>query len=208
MGFPWSETINVVIATFSAAAAGGSWKAARRANDAAKRSNDTAEAVARIERERWHADLTPQFDITLTETGSGDARLNVHLDGPDHLRHLDAVTITVGDDDNDHTLYQPRVGLTQADYDAQIFGPYRFLPTSDGADQDGRAVAPTPLTVGRGRPFSMERTEPGHWMAMDMTAWQRQNADKPIRLTLTCRRGDEEWVIARRIDNPPWTPPT
>ncbi|WP_169317302.1 hypothetical protein [Actinacidiphila oryziradicis] len=161
--------------------------------------------MARIERERWHADLMPQFDITLTETGSGDARLNVHLCGPDHLRHLDAVTITVDDDDNDHTVRQPRVGLTQADVDAQVWGPYRFLLGSDGADQQGRAVAPVPLTVGRGRPFFMERTEPGRWMAMNMAAWQRQNAAKPVRLILTCRRGDEEWVVARRIDNPPWT---
>ncbi|MEV7737826.1 hypothetical protein AB0O75_38130 [Streptomyces sp. NPDC088921] len=54
-------------AVFSAVATGGAWLAARPANT-------TAEAVARIERERWHADLTPQFRVNIERVASDRAR--------------------------------------------------------------------------------------------------------------------------------------
>ncbi|WNI19188.1 hypothetical protein [Actinacidiphila sp. ITFR-21] len=198
MSIHWADGTTAVTAIAGTLAAGGSWLAA-------KRSNRTAETLARIEQARWHADLTPKFDIALIEQGRGHARLIVHLDGPDALRRLDEVTIRVGDDDNDHTLTQIFVGApTQEQIDAHIWGPWRFTPGSDGAGQDGRQVAPIPLGVGRGRPFTMERTRHGHWMTgMTDGHWQQQYAGQPIRLILTCRRGDEEWVVARRIDNPP-----
>ncbi|TKA01990.1 hypothetical protein [Actinacidiphila oryziradicis] len=199
MGFPWSETINGVIAALAAAAAGGSWKAAHR-------SSATADAVARIERERWHADLTPQFDITLAQTGASVAYLTVHLEGPDHLRELDEVTIAVGNDDMEHTALHPGPRATQADYDAFVWGPYRFQPRTDGADEHGRSPSPFPLVVGRGRPFFMEHTRPGGWMiGTTEEMWQQEHANQPVRLILTCRRGHEEWVIARSLDNPSTT---
>ena len=88
--------------------------------------------------------------------------------------------------------------------DAHVWGPFRFIPHNDQGDANGRRVGPFPFQVGRGRPLSMERTRPGHWTEGQTQAlWQQGYADQPIRLRMVCRRGDEEWVIARRVENPP-----
>lgn len=186
-------------AGLSTGAAVGSWRAAKRANA-------TADSVARIEQERWHADLTPQFELSLTETGNGQALLNVHLSGPDALRRLDEVRIVVGDDDRDHTVVYPTGNVTQADVDAFVWGPFRFSPHINGTDEHGRGPEPFPLDVGTGTPRAMQRTRPAHWMdGKTQAVWQGENAGNQIRLILTCRRGDDEWVIARHLDNPPFS---
>lgn len=198
MSIHWSDGASAIAAVFSAITAG-------IALFAADKANKTANTVARIERERWHADLTPNFEMTLTETGGGHARLHVYLRGPDPLRTLDQVTIRVDDDDNNRTIMQGYVGgPTQEQIDSHVWGPWRFTPGSDHAGQDGRQVISEPMNVGRGQPFSMERTHRGFWMGGTTDEfWQQQYADHPIRLIFTCRRGDEEWVVARQIDNPP-----
>ncbi|GGJ63304.1 hypothetical protein [Streptomyces brasiliensis] len=56
MDIPWSSLIAGTTAVFSAVATGGAWMAARRANA-------TAEAVARIERDRWHADYSRALPV-------------------------------------------------------------------------------------------------------------------------------------------------
>jgi hypothetical protein len=202
MSTHWSDGTTAITAVLSTITAG-------IALFAADKANKTANTVARIERERWHADLTPDFEITLREESHGHGRLHMYLAGPNPLRSLDEITIRVDDDDNDHTLRHPHVGgPTQEQIDAHVWGPWRFLPSSDGAGQDGRTVRPAvSLNVGRGHPFSMERTHHGFWMTgMTDETWQRQYVDQPIRLIITCRRGDEEWVVARRVENP-WLPP-
>ena len=199
MSIPWSSIIAGTTAVFSAGAAVGAWLAARR-------SNTTAEAVARIERERWHAELTPQFDLDLIDTGNSQALLRVHLSGPDALHHLDEIVITVGDDDMDHTVANPSGNVTQAEVDAFVWGPFRFTPHVNGADEHGRGPEAFSLNVGTGRPLAMQRTRPGRWMeGKSQGMWQGENVSNPIRLVLTCRRGDEEWVIARHLENPPFS---
>lgn len=196
----WSNILGVIAAGASAVAAFVAWRTSVKANL-------TAEAVARIEKERWHAERAPRFDIALEETGGGHARLSVHLDGPDVLGELDSVSISVGNDDMDHTLTHEFVdGPTQQQVDEFVWGPWRFTPSADGAGQNGREVDPVPLAVGRGRPFSMERTHPGWWMqGMTQAQWQRQRSRQKIRLVLSCRLGDEQWVITKQIDNPPYS---
>lgn len=78
----WSNILGVMAAGASAVAAFVAWRTSVKANE-------TAEAVARIERERWHAERSPRFDIGLQESGGGHARLTVHLNGPDVLGELD-----------------------------------------------------------------------------------------------------------------------
>ncbi|MET7788127.1 hypothetical protein ABZS93_16165 [Streptomyces sp900116325] len=200
MSIPWGDIATFSTAALSAVAAVGAWFAAHR-------SNKTAEAVARIERARWHADLTPQFDIELTETGSGQALLNVHLNGPDALRQLDSVAITVGNDDMERPLLHPAPNVTQADIDAFVWGPFKFTHGANGTDEHGRGPEPFPLDVGRGQRRAMQRTYPGHWMGgKTQGVWQGEYVGKPLRLVLTCRRGDEEWVIARQLENAPFDP--
>ncbi|MGW6741617.1 hypothetical protein ACWGDX_12975 [Streptomyces sp. NPDC055025] len=155
----------------------------------------------------WHADLTPQFDLALTETGHNQALLNVHLNGPDALHHLDEVVITVGNDDMDHIVLHPSGGLTQDDVDAFVWGPFRFSPYINGTDEHGRGPEAFPLEVGAGRPLAMQRTRPAPWMeGKSQGTWQGENGGNSIRLVLTCRRGDQKWVIARRLENPPFSP--
>jgi hypothetical protein len=198
MSIHWSDGTNAIAAVFSAITAG-------IALFAADKANKTANTVARIERERWHAELTPKFRTVLREECEGHARLHVYLRGPAQLRTLDQVIIKVDDDDNKHIVSQTYLGgPTQEDYDAHIWGPWRFVPGSDHSGQDGRAVFSDPMDVGRGQPFSMERTRRGSWMnGMTDDNWQRQYAGQPIRLVFTCRRGDEKWVVTEEVDNPP-----
>lgn len=196
MGASWTDILGAVSAGLSTVAAGGAYLAARRANA-------TADSVAAIERARWHADLTPQFSIDIRE-GPSQSKLHVYLNGPDHLRHLDMVTLTVEDDDMDRSTQLPSGEPTQEQVDAHIWGPFRFTPRVNGGDEDGRAVGPFALEVGKGRPLAMLRTRPPHWASQDQEAWQDTYAGVAIRLRLVCRRGDEEWVVARRVANPPW----
>ncbi|MGW4759398.1 hypothetical protein [Streptomyces chartreusis] len=198
MDVPWASIIAGTTAVFSAVATGGAWLAARRANS-------TADAVARIERERWHADLTPQFNVTI-ERGDGDrATLSVHLAGPLPLDHLDEVRVEVKQsDDMDYT---PRLagGPTPEQAAAQVWGPLRFVPSSDGADANGQVIPGFPLRVGAGRPLALEHTRsPLWWEGNDREARWRDNwLNKPVRLVLTCRKdGFEPWVVPYEVEVP------
>ena len=194
----------------SAVAAVGSWKAAQRANKTSaqaqatgERAFQTAEAVARIERDRRHEERRPQFELRLEPRGPEHCMLNVHLLGPDELSEVEIVSIRVDDDDKDRT------GVIHGDTPREdilnhVWGPLRFTPRVDKADEHGRAVGPETLRVGRGRPFQMEPTQPGHWMTgTSQEQWQWEYRDHPVRLILTCRAGDEEWVLARHVPQPP-----
>lgn len=180
---------------------------AQAANRAADAANRTAEAVARIEQQRWHIELTPQFDITLTGDSGDRAKLHIYLSGPDHLGQLDEVLVRVEDDDMLHEARPGDPDVTQDDYDNFVWGPFRFPFGADGADRAGQTIAPFSLSVGKGRPLAMERTRPGHWMrGRSQEQWQSQYRGHPVRLVLTCRRGDEEWILARPVDQPPAPP--
>lgn len=192
----WGDIVTFGTAGLSAVAAGGSWFAAHKANR-------TAKAVARIEEERWRADLTPKFTFDLTETGNGQALLDVHLEGPDALGHLDSISIVVGNDDRGHQLVHSGPDVTQEEVDAFVWGPYRFSPSADGTDEHGHGPKPFDLVVGTGTRRAMQRTRPGHWMTgKTQGMWQGEYVGKPIRLVLTCRRGDKKWVITRHLKNP------
>ena len=198
MNIHWTDIGAVSTAGLGAAATWGAWMAARK-------SSSTADAVARIERDRWHAELTPQFDITI-ERGEGErATLNVRLAGPVPLRHLDQIAIRiVSSDDMDRTPRTP-APPTLEDIEAQVWGPYQFTHGADGADENGQTVDPFRLHVGRGRPFSLERTRPPRWQQGDDrdTRWRDQWLNLPMRLVLTCSRdGFKDWVVPCDVDVP------
>ena len=198
MGTPWAALVGGTTAVFSAIAAVGSWRAAHRANS-------TADAVGRIERDRWHAEQLPQFRVTIKRQEGDRATLRVHLAGPLPLCHLDEIRVeVVQSDDMD---YSPRLAgsATQEQVDAQVWGPLRFVPGSDGADRNGQTVAPFALAVGKGRPFALERTRsPLWWDGNDREErWRDKWLNKPLRLVLTCRReGYEPWTVPYELDVP------
>lgn len=198
MSIPWGDIATFSTAALSAVAAAGAWRAAHR-------SAKTAKTVARIEEDRWHAELMPQFDIAI-ERGAGDrATLSVRLAGPLSLRRLDEIRIeVVQSDDMSYTARTPGPP-TQAELDAQVWGPLRFTHGADGADVDGKTVAPFALEVGKGRPFSIERTRPPHWQeGNDRDArWRDQWLNTPMRLVLTCKRdGFKNWVVPFEVEVP------
>ncbi|TFI30182.1 hypothetical protein [Streptomyces sp. 4R-3d] len=198
MDIPWSQIATFSTAGLSAVAAIGAWRAAHR-------SAGTAHTIAAIERARRLEERRPQIECSLHEPWTdGQAILKVDLIGPDSLGQLDALSVRVDNDDAEHILLTPGGGVTQADYDAHIWGPFRFSPGINDSDAEGRNTAEFPMTVGRGRPFAMERTRPGHWMTgKTYDDWQNDYRNEPVRLVITCRLGEDAWVLSRRIPNPP-----
>ncbi|WP_406303809.1 hypothetical protein OHA61_17515 [Streptomyces sp. NBC_00885] len=197
MDIPWAEIASTSAAALSAVAAVGAWKAATR-------SNSTAERVEAIERDRWHADLLPQFDIRIERIEGDRATLDVQLTGPLPLCSLDNVEISIASsDDQERVNRLPQSRPTQDDIDTQVWGPWRFTHGADGADVGGNTVAPMSLQVGRGRPFAIERTRPPFWMEgpeLDET-WRERWREKPLRLHLRCTRGDDKpWSIPYAVD--------
>ncbi|MFF2852712.1 hypothetical protein ACFVT5_41425 [Streptomyces sp. NPDC058001] len=197
MSIPWADIATFSTAALSAVATAGAWFAAHR-------STKTAETLARIERDRRHEERRPQFALTLGGPNREYSTLDVQLVGPDELGEVEIVSIRVDDDDRDRSRLTPS-SATREQLDNHVWGPFRFTPRTDGADEYGRAVASFRLKVGRGRPFQMDRTRPGTWMTgRTMDHWQEEYLGYPVRLVLTCRVGDEEWVLARRLPNEPW----
>jgi hypothetical protein len=198
MSIPWTDIGTVSTAGLSAIATWGAWRAAAR-------SAKTANTVARIERQRWHADLTPQFDIRIESSEGGRTTLSVRLVGPVPLERLDEIVIRiVSSDDMDRTVRLPG-GPTQADVDAQVWGPCRFSQGADGADENGQTVNPFSLRVGTGRPFSIERTRHPRWQvgADAERRWRGEWMNKPMRMVITCRREEfEPWVVPYEVEIP------
>ncbi|MFE1841656.1 hypothetical protein [Streptomyces sviceus] len=198
MDIPWGTIGALSTAALSTVGAFGAWRAAHR-------SATTADTVARIEQDRWHADLLPQFDLSLEDREGDRATLRVRLAGPLPLCHLDEIRIEiVQSDDMSRTVTLPG-GPTQEEVDAQVWGPMRFTHGADGADVSGKTVAPFSLEVGTGRPFSVERTRPPHWQEGNDRAdrWREQWLNTPMRVVLTCKReGFKSWVVPRDIEVP------
>ncbi|MFD0039950.1 hypothetical protein ACFVIZ_20230 [Streptomyces anulatus] len=197
MNIEWTDTISAGAAALSAVAAGGAWWAARR-------SATTAETLASIEHDRRHEDLTPDIALSFTGRFGSNGSITVHLAGPDSLGDLTSVQLEMVNDDMDHQVLNPTSEFTQEDVDAYVWGPFRFSPGVDGADENGRQTGAMPLEMGRGRPFAIERTRPGHWMqGTTAEGWQDRYVHHPIRVRVTCMRGSERWVLARELENPP-----
>ncbi|MEZ0095912.1 hypothetical protein [Streptacidiphilus sp. EB129] len=181
MDFPIAATVSATSALLSAVAAGASWRAARK-------SNDTAAAVAAIEHNRWHTELTPTFDIAFTDQGNDRAMLRLTLTGPAGLDRLDQLTVSVrGDGFNHDPVGGYRSEAEAAEYARTIWGPYRFVYGSDGGSEDGKRVDPVCLELGDWALFSMSRTLAPSWYG-DHSMWRQEHSGKPVRLTMTGMR--------------------
>jgi hypothetical protein len=195
-----AEALLVAVGAVAAIAAVGAWWAARS-------SSQASAAMTAIERRRWHADLTPQFELVCRVASGERATLRVALVGPAGLDRLDRVTVRIRDDIPGRAPVTSG-GPTAEEIARQVWGPYRFVPGVDGADQAGRSVAPFGLLLGDWRPLALERTPAPTWSS-DTTGWRRQYNDQPVRLTLACvREGDEPWTVPQEVRVDQGAPPS
>ncbi|MFF7183577.1 hypothetical protein [Streptomyces sp. NPDC008121] len=120
----------LAVAVVAAVAAIGSWRAARNANGA-------AQALSRIEQQRLHADLTPNFRCTVVANQArSTAMLRVHLEGPPGLLSHHALEITTSlRNDNPHRAMRPHSRAPRL--------PKRSAPTSGGPGSSARTAATT-----------------------------------------------------------------
>jgi hypothetical protein len=110
-----------------AAAAVAAW-AAWLSRSSAAEANAAAGTLAAIERDRRHDELCPGFEITCTirDTAVTSADLHIALK-PSDLGRLDEVTVTILDERGaDHWAHGLPEGVTQAEAEAFVWGPWEF----------------------------------------------------------------------------------
>ncbi|MEV6507775.1 hypothetical protein AB0M61_16860 [Streptomyces sp. NPDC051642] len=184
----------LVVAIVATVAAVGSWKAARN-------SNEAAETLSRIERQRLHTDLTPDFRCTIVANEAcSTAMLRVRLEGPQGMLSHDAVEITVSiRNDSPHRGSGPQLAgsVTPEAVRGHIWGPWKF--SADGRDETGRTVAARQLTVGEWTRYALTPTTPPPWSTSGMDDWRRDHANEPVRLSITARSNGSEWTVPLEV---------
>lgn len=165
----------------------GAWRAAHG-------SNRAASSLTNIERDRWHAELSPVFDVRCERKAKSDAvDLWLTLVGPVGLVGLDSVSLSIRDDRSD------RAPVTAASPSAEeiagtIWGPLRFRPGVDKADQLGRSVPGIAMAKLAPRRLALEPSLVPLWA--DGQHWRRQYENDPLRLQLICHKdGFKRWVV-------------
>lgn len=204
----WSaDTSSVVVAAATLAVAVLAWATSVRATDVTERAyrtaveaHLTAEALARIERDRWHAELTPGFVCEVQRVGtSRQARLVVAWAGPPGLERLDSVVIRIRDDGENHTP-QGAGGPSAADLAAHIWGPLRFDVHVNGVQPPGRETQPFAFEGGQTKIVAVRGTDPGPWDARTPDEWARHYQWHPLRLTFVCElAGFRPWYVHQDV---------
>lgn len=192
-------TILGLLATVAAAvAAFGSWNAATKANA-------TGERMAAIERDRRHAELTPDFDISCSgrETAADSADLYIALK-PGQLDALDTVTVAILDEVGvEHWAHGLPDGVTLEEAQTFVWGPWEFNTGASQQVSSNRMTKARPYSLTDGKNWdslSLRRTLPGRWMSgPTQDGWREQYEDQPIRLLITCRRDGQEWSLLKDI---------
>lgn len=190
--------IGAVAAAAAAIAAIGSWFAARKANA-------TAAAVAAIERDRRHDELTPVFEFkcTVRDTAPDSADLRVALVGGQLERHA-AVTVTILDEaGQDHWTRGLPDGVTLQQAEAFVWGPWEFNTGASEQVVNNRESKARPYSRVSGKNWdllSLAATRPGKWMATSQEEWRKRWKGQPVRLLVICRcEGYEPWFIQRDV---------
>ncbi|WBO69755.1 hypothetical protein [Streptomyces camelliae] len=189
-------SIAAASAAFSGLAAWGAWKASREANEAALKANETAVSVAQIERDRWHKELTPQLRIKLQ--AESDDVLYIRFDSPAMLGELN-IQLTIRDD-FDRSRLPHLAGVPTPEQTAEvIWGPYRFRPRINEADELGRSVPAFPLLLGDRHRLALDPSLKPSWYegADGEQRWRSEYSTAPIRLWATCTVPDHTpWKLA------------
>ncbi|KKZ72130.1 hypothetical protein VO63_20370 [Streptomyces showdoensis] len=195
--------IAAVAAAFSGWAAYSAMKAADAADDNSKVANQTAElarqtaeAVAQIERDRWHKELTPRIVCRLTQE-RGMLELVVAYEGPTTLGKLSVVSLTIRDDRDRSTAPALGGGLPLEEVKATIWGPYRFTSRTP-EDNTGRTATPFSVEPGDEMRFSVTPTFPHRLYGGDgnTAQWRAEFLPKDFRLWVGCEaEGHKPWKL-------------
>ncbi|CAL9326798.1 hypothetical protein [Streptomyces sp. SudanB91_2054] len=179
-------SIAAAAAALSGAAAFASWRASREANA-------TAASVAQIERDRWHNALTPQLRMRQQPDG-----LEVQYEGPASLGRLQ-IQLQVRDD-RDRSNDPELAGSVTREMRAEvIWGPRRFRPGIDGADEQGRTVGPFFLEPSDVTRLATDPSvRPSWYEGVDgEQRWRQQYRDGRMRLWATCTaEGHKPWRLS------------
>ncbi|WP_411147349.1 hypothetical protein [Streptomyces sp. A30] len=186
-------SIAAAAAALSGAAAVAAWRASREANN-------TASSVAQIERDRWHRELTPQLQLRIDPNNHF---LYVRFVRPAALGRLQ-VQLQVRDD-RDRSQDPELAGSVTAQMRAEvIWGPYRFRPGIDGADNLGRTLAPFFFEPDDLHRVAIDPTLTPTWFEgpTGEQRWREQYRTSPMRLWATCEApGHKPWRLSCE---PPW----
>uniref|UniRef100_UPI003F4960A0 hypothetical protein n=1 Tax=Streptomyces sp. CA-141956 TaxID=3240051 RepID=UPI003F4960A0 len=171
------------------------------ANEIAVLAHQTAEAVARMERDRWHRELTPRIVCRLTNERSSMLELAVQYRGPATLGKLKAVALTIRDDFDRSVAPLLAGGLTAEEIKATIWGPYRFtIHTPE--DNTGRTAEPFSMEPGDEMRFAVTPTYPHRKYGGDgnSTQWRTEFLPKDFRLWVACEaEGHKPWKLMADI---------
>jgi hypothetical protein len=153
-------------------------------------------SMRKIERQRQHTSLEPEFDVDLRTRTEDLWQLSLLLEGPAGLDRLDELIVTVRNDRPDRapaTAGEP----TQEQIDQQVWGPLQFREGIE--NQHGpRTASWRNLERGERAVFLMQYTSPPPWSTGSPVDWRVDHGYDKARLTLTCRRkGYQPWTIPR-----------
>ncbi|MFA1544592.1 hypothetical protein [Actinomadura monticuli] len=184
----------------------GAWRSAVLNNRSNRLMAVATTDLRDIEASRRRSELTPQFRLTLTEDINGVARngnLKIELIGPSTLDYLDEVTIRIVNEAwKDHCSGRLPTNVTAEEAARFVWGPWEFNAGASAQVSDNRTTKPRPYSRVTGKNwdiFSLHRTQPGHWMAMDSAQWQEQEKG-PLRLSLSCSRAPyEPWFLLAEV---------
>ncbi len=151
MGFDFTNSISAGATVVAAGAAIASWRAAKSANG-------TSSSLAKIEKQRRHAELRPVFSVRCEKYPNDEIfYLILKLDGPAGLDKIDSLKISIRD--NKRMPKEDPSGLRTAEEIAnQIWGPFCFSPMVDGSSSDGREIPYNDLKLGDECRFQLQRT--------------------------------------------------
>jgi type II secretory pathway pseudopilin PulG len=207
------EVAALIVSIISALGAAAAVWYARRSDRSAAKSAAAAATTATLDLQRRHDELTPRFRLTCepSNPGATTLRLRVSLSGPPELERLDALTVTIRDDNPWRAQGTSlAVSYTPEQVAAQIWGPYRFRPHTGpnadpvrkipGADPTGRVTSTDGMPVGEELEFLLEPTSPPPWSDQQPEAWQQQQGTA-VRLRLDCQRDEwDPWTLTPEID--------
>ncbi len=163
---------------------------------AAFKSNKTSKTLAKIERDRRHAELYPVFDVALEKLGTDNLKLTLWLRGPDSLGKIESLIVSIRDDKQ--VSASPVGSPTESEIAKQIWGPRRFTPAVGNASEDGRSVPYSNLIRGDKAIFQLEKTPMPTWMTSSGTDewWEQMGIERLIKISIYCKNSEMDgWTV-------------